>query len=76
MSEKKTIHKVTLVLTNGDSIEIYYDESITDEMFEEMHEHQDNGTLWHCDNWGDRIQARFKGNNLTHIDMSKVVGWA
>jgi hypothetical protein len=76
MSEKKTIHKVTLVLTNGDTIEIYYDESITDEMFEEMHEHQADGTLWYCDNWGDRIQAVFKGNKLTHIDMSKVVGWA
>lgn len=69
------VYHINLILLNGDEIKVYYKDSIAVEVLGELEECQKNGTLWWCDNWGDRIQAVFNGHSLTHIDMSKVVAW-
>lgn len=71
-AEKETM---SLVLENGEEIQISYPTEIADGLFEEMQEAQSKDGFWWIGNYMDAT-AMYKGFSIDHINMKRVIGFS
>lgn len=75
MAKEIETDTISLVLENGDEIEITYPFDIAEGFLEEMREAQSRDGFWNVGNYS-QARAMYKGVHVSDVNMKRVIGTA
>lgn len=75
MAKEVETESISIILENGEQINVEFPDNIADELFSEMREAQSRDEFWWVGNWTN-ARAMYKGVYLDHINMKRVIGFS